>query len=44
MKILLPQVAADEDDKEDRPPPGSSPSIVCGSRIEDRTLNSHPNH
>ena len=32
MKILLPQVAADEDDKEDRPPPGSPPSIVCGSR------------
>ena len=29
--IALPQVPADEDDEEDRPPPGSPPSIVYGS-------------
>ena len=27
----MPQVAADEDDEEDRSPPGSPPSIVYGS-------------
>ena len=30
--IPVPQVAADENDEEDRPPPGSPPSIVYGSR------------
>ena len=30
--IELRQVAADENDEEDRPPPGSPPSIVYGSR------------
>ena len=30
--IEVPQVAAGEDDEEDRLPPGSPPSIVCGSR------------
>ena len=30
--IEAPQVAADEDDEEDRPPRGSPPSIVYGSR------------
>ena len=30
--IEVPQVAADEDDEEDRSPPGSPPSIVYGSR------------
>ena len=29
--IAVPQMAVDEDDKEDRPPPGSPPSIVHGS-------------
>ena len=28
----MPQVAADEDGEEDRPPPGSPPSVVYGSR------------
>ena len=30
--IAVPQEAADEDDEQDRPPPGSPPSIVYGSR------------
>ena len=30
--IPVPQVSANEDDEEDRPPPGSPPSIVYGSR------------
>ena len=30
--IPMPQVSANEDDEEDRPPPGSPPSIVYGSR------------
>ena len=30
--IKVPQVAADENDEEDRPLPGSPPSIVYGSR------------
>ena len=31
QSIEVPQVAADEDDGEDRHPPGSPPSIVYGS-------------